>query len=169
MSASITVKFTLSRKEVCSSLRQSLIRRRSIQVVVALLVALAALPVIRYVQHVEDPRSPFQPVWLLQTALGLLAVPYIFGMLPVLLSRRMNPALLDREQVLQFSDQGIHAITGAGEAKADWKSWVGYRETGEFFLLQIGPRAFQPLPKRAFTSPQEVTDFRNLLKQKVRR
>jgi hypothetical protein len=169
MASSMTVKFTLNRKEVCSSLRQSMVRQRAIQIIVALLVVLAAVPVIKFFQHAEDPRVPFQPALFVQTALALLALPYLFGLLPVLLSRKMNPALLDKEQVLRFDDEGLTAVTGAGESKVGWKSWAGYRETPGFFLLQFGPRAFQPLPKRAFATPQEVVDFRNLLKQKVRR
>jgi hypothetical protein len=169
MSASITVKFTMSRKEIASSLRQSLVRQKVVLVVVALLLAMAALPLVAAVRHAENPQVPFQPASFLQTAVGVLGVAYLFGVLPVVLARRTNPALVDHEQVLSFSDEGMDAVTGAGSAKIPWKSWVGYRETEGFFLLQFGPRAFQALPKRVFATPQELIDFRNLLKQKLRR
>jgi len=170
MSASFTVKFTLTRSEVVSSIRQSMLGRRALLIVLTILVYMAAYPFISYAfKHSEDAQVVFRKESLLLSGFCLAAIGYLFGVLPLLLSRRMSTALRDQEQVFRFTDKGSEATTGAGEAKFDWKAWVRYRETGRFFFLYPGPNISHVIPKRAFASTEEVIAFRNLLKQKIKR
>lgn len=170
MSASITVKFTMTRAEVVSSIRQSMFGRRAILIVLTVFVYIAASPFINYIfKHPEDPNYTLQTHSLIYSAGCLVAIAYLIGILPIMLAGKMNPAVRDQEQLFRFTEKGAEAVTGAGESKLDWKSWTRYRETGRFFFLYPGPKISYVLPKRAFASGEELIAFRNLLKQKIKR
>jgi len=170
MSASITVKFTLTRAEVVGSIRQAMLGKRAMLVVLTIFVFIAASPFVTYVlRHSEDPSYAFRTDGLVYSAACLVAIAYLLGVLPILLAGRMDPAVRDQEQVFRFTEKGSEAKNGAGELNFDWKSWTRYRETGKFFFLYPGPRVNLVLPKRAFASDEELVAFRNLLKQKIKR
>jgi hypothetical protein len=166
MSASLTVKFTMTPGEYAAALRTVLLRRRIIWFMVAAFAFFASAPFIRAAQ---TPGAPFPMNALVYPGVGLLALAWLFGVVPMLAVRRMNPAMRDREQVFKFSDEGGEVVTGSSEAKFLWPVWVKYQETARFFLLYPSRTIVHILPKRAFASEQELIDFRNLLKQKIRR
>jgi len=116
----------------------------------------------------QAPAVPFPTNALVYPAVGLLALSWLFGVIPMLAVRRMNAAARDREQVFTFSDDGAEVVTSAGEAKFPWSAWIKYRETRRFFMLYPSKQVVHVLPKRAFSSEQELVDLRNLLKQKIR-
>jgi len=56
-----------------------------------------------------------------------------------------------------------------GETRVRWDEFIGVVETKEYFLLRFGVNrnAFQIVPKRAFSSEQQIGAFRALIGQKV--
>jgi hypothetical protein len=167
---SITVKFTMSRGEFASALRMGMLHQKSMQILIAIFVCITASPLIT--RALASPQSSQVPLTyrdFIYPCIGLIGAAYIFGVLPRLLVAKMNPAVRDGEHVFRVTEEGAESVTGVGQAKVDWKAFLRYRETGRFFLLHLGPRQFVSLPKRAFTSDQELIDFRNLLKRKVKR
>jgi len=170
MSNSLTVKFTMTRAEYAAALRTVMLRRRIIWVMIAAFAFFTSAPFVAYFSRSpQAPAAPFPMSALMYPAVGLLALAWLFGVVPILAVRRMNPASRDREQVFRFSDEGGEVATANAEAKFLWPEWVKYQETGRFFLLYPSRQIVHILPKRAFSSEQELVDFRNLLKQKIRR
>ncbi len=169
MSGSLTVKFTMTRAEYAAALRTVLLRRRIIWVMIAAFAFFTSAPFVTYFTRApQAPAAPFPMNALMYPAVGLLALAWLFGVVPILAVRRMNPASRDREQVFKFSEEGAEVVTAAAEAKFPWTAWVKYQETGRFFLLYPSRQIVHILPKRALGSEQELIDFRNLLKQKIR-
>jgi hypothetical protein len=169
MSRSLIVKFTMTRAEYAAALRTVLLRRRIIWVMIAAFAFFTSGPFITYYSRsAQTPAAPFPMAALIYPGIGLLALAWLFGVVPILAVRRMNPASRDQEQVFTFSDEGATVVSATGEAKFLWSAWIKYQETGRFFLLYPSKQIVHIMPKRAFASEQELVDFRNLLKQKVR-
>ncbi len=165
----MTVKFTMTRAEYAAALRSALLRQRMIWLLVAAFAFFASSPFVAYfTRPPQAPAAPFPVNALVYPAVGLLALAWLFGVVPILAVRRMNPAARDREQVFTFSDDGAEVLGAGGEAKFPWSAWVKYRETRNFFMLYPSKKAVHVLPKRALGSEQDLVDFRNLLKQKIR-
>jgi hypothetical protein len=167
---SITLKFTMSRGEYAGALRQGMLRQKTMQLLIAIFVCMTAAPLtLRFLSASAGAPVALSIRDFIYPAIGVIGVAYIFGVMPFLLVAKMNPAVRDHEQVFRATGEGAESVTGAGEVKVPWNALLGYRESGRFFLLQLGERQIVTLPKRAFATPQEITDFRNLLKQRVKR
>lgn len=166
---SITVKFTMSRGEYASALRLGMLHQKVMQVLVAIFVCLAVSPLIMRFSSPAGAPAAISFRDLIYPLVGVIGVAYLYGVLPFLLVAKMNPAVRDREQVFRVTGDGAESVTGLGESKVAWNAILRYRESSRFFLLHLAPRQFVPLPKRAFASEQEIIDFRNLLKQKLKR
>jgi len=78
---------------------------------------------------------------------------------------RRHPNLA-REQVLKMDEAGLRVKTDAFQVENSWSSYTKWRETSNFFLLYLGARQFEIVPKRAFSAPQ-LDEFRELLRRKV--
>ena len=69
-------------------------------------------------------------------------------------------------QRLAFSDEGIETQSTVSEGRSQWALLKGsYENTSCYMLLTSGRASYMILPKRAFTSPQDVARFRQLLER----
>ena len=64
-------------------------------------------------------------------------------------------------------EEGVDVRDATGEGKLDWKAWMKFRETRQFFLLYPAARLVMLIPKRAFTGQEQIAEFRELLKRKL--
>jgi len=71
-----------------------------------------------------------------------------------------------REQRLVIDEEGVHYESEVGQSDKEWRAYSRYRETTNLFILHLGPRLIEVVPKRAFAGPQ-VDEFRQLLQQKL--
>jgi YcxB-like protein len=71
-----------------------------------------------------------------------------------------------RRQVLRVNDDGLHAESEIGQCERKWLAYTQYRETSNLFILYLGARLFEVIPKRAFVLG-EGDEFRELLRQKL--
>jgi hypothetical protein len=62
---------------------------------------------------------------------------------------------------MRIDEAGLHADSEISEGTVRWAAYNGFRETQNLFLLDLGPRAFHALPKRAF-SGEQMGEFRRL-------
>jgi hypothetical protein len=64
---------------------------------------------------------------------------------------------------LSFSREQIHYRTGSIDSTLRWDLFDGLLEDEELFLLVYrAPRSYAVIPRRAFASPAEQSDFREL-------
>lgn len=71
-----------------------------------------------------------------------------------------------REQRLMIDEEGVHYESEVGQSSKKWLAYSRYRETPNLFVLHLGSRLIEVVPKRAFAGPQ-VDEFRQLLQQKL--
>ena len=64
---------------------------------------------------------------------------------------------------LQINDAGLHSETEISRGETKWNAYIGYRETENLFLLFLGARLVDVIPKRAF-SIEQLGEFRDLVK-----
>jgi hypothetical protein len=82
---------------------------------------------------------------------------------PVWVNRdfRQHPNF-SRKQILRIDEDGLHATSEIGQSERTWRAYTKYRETQNLFVLYLGARLIEVIPKRAFSAPQ-LEEFRDLL------
>jgi hypothetical protein len=71
-----------------------------------------------------------------------------------------------RRQLMRMDTDGLHAESEIGQRETKWIAYTEYRETSNLFILYLGARLFEVIPRRAF-GPGEADEFRKLLRQKL--
>ena len=90
---------------------------------------------------------------------------------PYIAHRRIytrNPRIYGQRTV-NFDEQGIRSDTQLGHIEAPWSSFERFRETKNLFLLYQTKDYAGIVPKRVFSSPEQLAEFRNLIGSRVRR
>jgi hypothetical protein len=64
---------------------------------------------------------------------------------------------------LQISEAGIHSESDAWTDDTKWNAYLYYRETENLFMLYLGSRSVEAIPKRAF-SAQQLAEFREFVR-----
>jgi hypothetical protein len=67
-----------------------------------------------------------------------------------------------------FSEREVTIQLPTARAQLQWSSFLRARETSDFFLLYVRESMLHMLPKRAFTSDNEVAAFRTLLRNQIK-
>jgi YcxB-like protein len=75
-----------------------------------------------------------------------------------------NHPNLAREHSLSIDDSGLQARSEVAEGRRAWTAYTKYRETRNLFVLYLGSRMFEIIPKRAFSAVQ-LEELRNLVRQ----
>jgi hypothetical protein len=111
----------------------------------------------------------FGDTWIVVIAVfASLTIVQLF--LPNIIHRRIyhrNPRLFEMRTVT-FSDEGLkaeRATTGTTEAK--WSSFEKFKETKNLFLTYQTKDVIGIVPRRAFSNPEDIAQFRNLLAWKL--
>jgi hypothetical protein len=71
-----------------------------------------------------------------------------------------------RRQVVQVDEIGLRVESGVERSEMKWAAYERYQETQTLFLLYLGARSVQPIPKRALSADQ-TEELRELLSSKV--
>jgi hypothetical protein len=113
----------------------------------------------------------FGDAWIVVVVLfATLAIMQIF--VPYIVHRKIyhrNPRLFEM-RIVTFSDEGLRsekATTGTLEVK--WSSFEKFKETKNLFLTYQTKDVIGMVPKRAFSSAEDIAQFRNLLASKLPR
>jgi hypothetical protein len=72
-----------------------------------------------------------------------------------------------RRQVLRVDTDGFHAESEIEQSGRKWLAYTRFKETSNLFILYLGARLFEVIPKRAFALGCEADQFRELLRQKL--
>jgi hypothetical protein len=99
--------------------------------------------------------------------LFFLWIGYRLVVLPLWIGRdfRRHPNFV-REQLLRIDEEGLHSKSEIGQSEKKWLAYTEHRETQNLFILHLGARLFEVIPKRAFSSTQ-LDEFRKLLRTKL--
>jgi hypothetical protein len=170
MSDPIVIKFTLSRAELVRAIRLLMLRQKVLWLLIPVGLAWIGSPFISYyAEWLNGQKAVFQPQGLVYTVIGIAFFVFLFGVVPGWSVRKMNPAIRDNPQEFRFTETEVDSINGVAQGKLDWKLWVRFGETKEFFLLYPNTQAANILPKRAFASTAEQDAFRELVARKLKR
>ena len=91
--------------------------------------------------------------------------------LPYMIHRRIyhrNPQLFEMRTVT-FTDEGVKSEKATGNIEAKWSSFQKFKETKNLFLTYQSKDVVGMVPKRAFSSSEDIEQFRNFLASKLPR
>jgi YcxB-like protein len=71
-----------------------------------------------------------------------------------------------REQILRVDENGLHKTSEVGQSFTKWPAYTCFRETQNLFLLYLGERSIEVVPKGALSSTQ-LHELRQLLHKKL--
>jgi hypothetical protein len=75
---------------------------------------------------------------------------------------RANPQLHEEFQLTLTPDQ-LHFKAVTSDSTLQWACYSKYLESESVFLLVQGKRMYNIVPKRAFSGPEQIAEFRGLL------
>ncbi len=81
---------------------------------------------------------------------------------------RRNPKFRE-EYHLTFTPENIHFKTASIDSSLPWTNYERVIESPELFLLMYGSGLYTLIPKRCFTSNEEMNAFRALVRQTMAR
>ncbi|MEI6946712.1 YcxB family protein [Paraflavisolibacter sp. H34] len=67
-----------------------------------------------------------------------------------------------------FTHWGVERLGERTEFSKPWRDITEFKETKAFFLLYVGNNDFHIIQKRMFANPEELNDFRKLLKANIK-
>ncbi len=112
----------------------------------------------------------FGDTWSVVIAVfAALTVTQIF--MPYIIHRRIyhrNPKLFEMRAV-NITDEGVKSEKATGNIEAKWSSFEKFKETKNLFLTYQSKDVVGMVPKRAFSSPEDIAQFRNFLASKLPR
>jgi len=161
MAASIEVRFTPTREEVTSTIRWLTFRRQRASLAILGIIVLL-LTVGSAVSSARSGRWT-DLLWVLALpAVMTLTVLYMAFVTPARSYRRLPVTFREGEQHWRFSEQGCELRAPTLEAKFLWSSWIAFAETSTCFLLLPQNQLAHAIPKRVFSSPDEINRFRDI-------
>lgn len=105
-------------------------------------------------------------VWLNYTLPLLLAAAYLYLYYCAhRIAYRRNAGLFG-DIVVNISDEGVHIMTSNSESTVPWSRYQRWLESDKVFLLYMGERTFNIIPKRVIAPEQQET-LRVVLQRKI--
>jgi hypothetical protein len=106
--------------------------------------------------------------WYVWASLFILfGVIELFNLLPsqvigALIQWKTNPKF-GEEHHLTLTTEELHFRTATIDSTIKWTFYIKYLESKKAFVLIYGKSMYSVIPKRALASPEQITEFRNLL------
>jgi hypothetical protein len=72
-----------------------------------------------------------------------------------------------RPSSARIDENGLHVEAEVSTSDTKWPAYTKYQETQNLFLLYVGARLIQAIPKRAL-SGEQVDEFRQLVRMKLK-
>ena len=166
MGQSLTLHYTPNQKDYASVLRLFFWDRTSTKLsLIALIIAFGL--VLYTIASKGSPPSIFELIWLLLPPSFAL---FVFFIQPSRIARKaaQNEKLVS-EATWELSAAGIQISSRSGSTLMDWESLDRLMTARDYYLLlsKTNKNTFRFLPRRAFTSPQEQSEFLELMKNHI--
>jgi hypothetical protein len=158
----MTINFSYDKKQVVQALRYHFLSRKEIRIMIIVVnvfaIASAALFYFRKIEPMAFLVGSF--LWF-----SLMIV--FWFVLPGTVYRK-NATFRDHF-TMNFMDETFSLGNERGSRSWAWKELSSYIETPHFFHLYFSSRSFFLIPKNSFASSDEVYEFRQILKAKVKK
>jgi hypothetical protein len=105
-------------------------------------------------------------VWLNYTLPLLLAGAYLYIYYFAHRRAYRENAGLFSDVAVDVGDEGVHVVTAHSESTVPWSRYQRWVESDKVFLLYVGERTFNIIPKRILSGEQQE-ELRKLLTKKV--
>lgn len=161
MTDSIDLEFQMTRGDLASALRQQALRSWLLWLILGIFVVRLAMEIYYLVTLGEVPDGNIFAPWL---AVALT----LFVFFPFLVVRFHADKRVFDEQTWHFACDEITFNSGPQSTKLVWSQLQKITLDGAFYQLHFSKQAVALIPRRAFASAQVETDFKNIVKQKVK-
>jgi hypothetical protein len=162
--APIEVTFRLTQRDLYAVYVHTLLRMWLLIPIVICMIGILALSALSdFTAHTSYliPALRFLTVALALVGLGF-ALPYLLA------RNTMRTSPLFRSELrCVFSESGVEMATPASQSRVDWSGFHRAVELKEFVLLYMSSRVFYIVPKRSFSSPDQLEAFKSLVMKKM--
>lgn len=86
----------------------------------------------------------------------------LFATAPARAWKKATPGLRG-QQVIEFSDAGVHAQSTNSESESRWAMYTRTVQLDDLYLLGVTGNKFILIPRRAFASPDDEARFRAIV------
>ena len=106
----------------------------------------------------------FHALGLILVLIGLALTTNLlpFSVLAARAQWKANPQLHDEIQ-MTITREGVRTKTATSDSTLLWSHYIKHHESGSVFLLLLNKRMYNIVPKRAFSGPEQIAEFRGLL------
>ena len=157
----MTVQFSYHKNQVIQALRYHFFSKREIRLMIVLVNVFALASAVLFYFRKILPLA-----FLVGSFLWLGLMISFWFVLPGLVYRRA--ATFKDHFTMNFESDSFSVGNQMGSRSWGWDALSNIVETPNFFHLYFDTRSFLLVPKSAFQSSDEVFNFRQLLKQKVK-
>jgi hypothetical protein len=156
----MTIHFSYDKNKVIQALRYHFISRPEIRLMIILVnvFALTSAALFYFKKISSASILIFSFLWF------VLMISFWF-ILPGLVYRRAST--FRDHFFMHFTDEGFELGNERGSKSWPWKSLSTYMETPYFFHLYFDSKSFFLVPKDGFGGTEEITQLRELLKNKI--
>jgi len=95
---------------------------------------------------------------------------YFYFVAPHLTARSILKQSANLRSAIHYtiSDDGITQEAATSQSQLGWATYIKAQETKDFFLLYMRKSMAHSIPKRAFASADEISQFREMLRRHVK-
>lgn len=166
MTRSLTLRFTPTPDDFARTVQLMTLRRPAMR----LLAVLMGASLVGGIYLLLAQRSEASPVAIYALAAPLVYFGYIFWLSPATVKRKVAASeRLRAPATWQVNRRGVTVHSAFTDNKVAWGEFSALVELRGFFLLPYRdkPRLFLFIPRRAFSSPEQMQDFRELARQGI--
>lgn len=157
----MTIEFSYNKNQVLQALRYHFLNRREIRLMIILVNVFAlASAALFYFKKI----LPF--AFLVGSFMWFILMISFWFVLPGMVYRRA--ATFKDHFTMNFGNDYFSVGNERGSREWPWKALSNFLETPYFFHLYFDNRSFFLVPKNSFTKTEDVYQFRQLLKEKIK-
>jgi hypothetical protein len=157
----MTIHFSYDKKQVLQALRYHFLSKREIRLMVILVNVFALLSAVLFYFHKILPYA-----FLAGSFLWFSLMLTFWFFLPGMVYRRA--ATFKDHFNLNYDDLSFTVGNERGSRSWQWTDLSNFLETPHFFHLYFDNRSFFLIPKNAFVNSDDVYEFRQVLKERIR-
>jgi hypothetical protein len=158
----MTIDVTYNKGQVLQALRYHFLSKREIRVMIILVNVFALVSALLFYFRKILPLA-----FLTGSFLWFSMMICFWFLLPWLVYKRA--ATFKDHLIMKFEDESFSVGTAKGSRSWPWKVLSNFLETPNFFHLYFDTKSFFLVPKNSFSDSDQVFQFRQLLKEKIRK
>lgn len=121
-----------------------------------------------FIYETLSNNQPLELIHFANAVLALLLIVVFYVLKPLYLKHYYKKQMIDGKQInLAFSDQGLAVDMPSFNGTHDWPAIIRADEEPEHFLLWINKVQAYCVPKRGFSSTDDIKNFKTLVAEKV--